>query len=847
MPKKQNAFLFLLIIAISFVFIATGCGGGGGGGAVVPTPEPDFDFTSVPSTPTVAEITPTILGTPELKAAVKLLTEEDNTNIASVTPIAVGSYTSEIIYTLDSGETFSYSTNEIMILDETAGGGSEVYPFRKITAISDDTNGVKVTTVQVPLDEIFEELELSYTQEVTTGDVDVASLAPGVTLRKAPFMTEESVKFSLDQTLYEGGGIKIESIGNLDMKLKFAFSLKVYQGELNYFYTALNASQTTTLGFRATGSWTDSKEKELGNIVNKRLKYTIPVPTPAGVPIPVPVWVDVKIPFVIGVEANLAGTAETKLVRTDSGKMGINYQQNDGQWHIINTYNKSLTYNPPSLQLGATLTGYAGPKLTTKVYSLAGPWVSFYGALKLTAAASANYPLGVEYKLNGGVKSSAGADLGVFKKVLSDNIPDLSVDIMDPDGLASWEVGNGPDLEELTPSTESFTVLTDGTYAIGDQIDVIATLDGIEKEITLGTWSAQNGEGTITGSGASQVYTAPSTAGTYTLTYRYAYANQYDTDPAVAKTCTVNVVVREPKTLTGLTLSPTSTTINYGGSYDLANVTATASYNDDTTSTVTPTWDINGGSGTSTGTLSGTTFTSTGDDTDNATAIMRATYTEGGQTFYEAFNINITPASVAKTLTSISLSTTTATIDDDETYNLGGVTVTANYSDSSTESVSGTWSGTGVSGTTFTPNGAATYSLTCTYNGETANLTITVNDTSGGSTAGTIVINNGEEKSLTLSAGQTQYYSFTISSMPSNGFLAGAGTTGDGSIGDCKVYISHGTPPTISVYDYVDDQPDDGGGFQIDNLNPYLQTGTYYMLIVADTDITNMIISAAWQ
>lgn len=84
---------------------------------------------------------------------------------------------------------------------------------------------------------------------------------------------------------------------------------------------------------------------------------------------------------------------------------------------------------------------------------------------------------------------------------------------------------------------------------------------------------------------------------------------------------------------------------------------------------------------------------------------------------------------IQKSLEEITLSKTSTTVNTGTTYDLSQVIVTGFYNDTTTKTIfSGIfWSGTGVSDTTFTaPNTAGTYSLTCVFQGKTAEFTVKV-------------------------------------------------------------------------------------------------------------------------
>ena len=162
---------------------------------------------------------------------------------------------------------------------------------------------------------------------------------------------------------------------------------------------------------------------------------------------------------------------------------------------------------------------------------------------------------------------------------------------------------------------------------------------------------------------------------------------------------------------------PTMVSVIVGKTLDLGGVKIKATYSDGTTTDLTDYTNVKWELGSGDGTVSGFLYTApTTMPTDTGKgAILKCTYTENGVTAVS--NLIISLEATAKKLTDITLSPTSATVQTGGTYNLAEkVTVTAQYDDSTTAKVTGTWLGTGVSGTTFTaPTTAGTVTLTCSY------------------------------------------------------------------------------------------------------------------------------------
>ena len=138
----------------------------------------------------------------------------------------------------------------------------------------------------------------------------------------------------------------------------------------------------------------------------------------------------------------------------------------------------------------------------------------------------------------------------------------------------------------------------------------------------------------------------------------------------------VPVITPPVVTLTSIAVSGPSS-VNEGGT---GTYTATATWSDSSTTSVTPTWSA------SLGTISAAGLFTAPSVTANQTATVGASYTSGGVT--RTATQSVTVVNVAATLTSIAVS-------GPSSVNEGGTgtyTATATWSDSSTTSVTPTWS-----------------------------------------------------------------------------------------------------------------------------------------------------------
>ncbi|MBF0548597.1 MAG: hypothetical protein HQM08_29475 [Candidatus Riflebacteria bacterium] len=308
-------------------------------------------------------------------------------------------------------------------------------------------------------------------------------------------------------------------------------------------------------------------------------------------------------------------------------------------------------------------------------------------------------------------------------------------------------------LSGITIATTSITLNVNGTYNLAG-ITVTANYSNSTNAIVTGSWSGTGVNGTT--------YTAPASSGTAILSCTY-------TEGGVVKSANLSVTINAvvTKTLSSVSLSTSAIKLATNGTYNLGGITTTANYSDSTTATVSGAWSGTG--------VSGTTYTA---PPTGGIATVTFTYSEGGVTKTADVGVTI------KGLNSITLATTSFVLMTYATYNLGGITVTANYSDSTTAAVTtGTWSGTGVSGTTYTAPGASgNVTVTCSYSEggvtKTADVAVTIKALSSISlsTSSINVITNGTYNLAGITV--TANYSNSSSATVATGTWSGTGVSG---------------------------------------------------------------------
>ena len=205
---------------------------------------------------------------------------------------------------------------------------------------------------------------------------------------------------------------------------------------------------------------------------------------------------------------------------------------------------------------------------------------------------------------------------------------------------------------------------------------------------------------------ANLVITDTSTTAMKPVTISYTENN-------ITETTTFNVYVTNPITSIAITTQPTTRTytVNSSGNvtFDFTGAVVTATYTNQQTGTVTPTW-------------SPTTDSITNTTTSKTTTVT-ATYS--GETATTTMTVNNPLSSIAIT-TQPTTRSYTVNSSGNVTFSFNGAVVTATYTNSKTATVTPTWSPTTSSITDTSTSKSVT--VTATYSGKTATTTMTVNN-----------------------------------------------------------------------------------------------------------------------
>lgn len=398
-----------------------------------------------------------------------VLTADTNSKLFSVSPDSV-------TYHYDISATQLAGLSPGAILLSSQGDGL----LKKIVSINTTSTEYIVQTTTATLEEAFQNLDVSFTQTFTPSQV-----SPQYLKRFSPqsvslgqFEISTSVALSPNVT----ADVTLTFTPSIDGKIKIDwFQLKefsftsTFDGQMSYSLTT-GAAETLTKGITVT-------EFPLGVIM-------------AG---PVPIVANYAIK--VGIEANLQAAVTTGVTQDVSFESGVSYL--NGIWTPHNTLSNTFTFTPLTGSAEGSVKGYIAPKINTKIFNVAGPYVDMEGYLKgIVTTPLIHLP----WAIKGGVAINGGAEVDVLGVALAKYTVELyNAEIQ----LSSGTFFNqSPAISAVTPNPISVST--------GGATTITCAASDSDSDTLMYTWAAASGA--VSGTGSQITWTAPITPSTYTVT-----------------------------------------------------------------------------------------------------------------------------------------------------------------------------------------------------------------------------------------------------------------------------------------------------------------------------------------
>ena len=377
-----------------------------------------------------------------------------------------------------------------------------------ITKGGKDGSQVIVETEFASLEEAIEQGSFEFDITLEPEDIEKGFSYPkGVTPVKDKFETGYSFSYELDKVLCNNHLI-------VDGELSYDYHI-LFNGTLGFFkLKTLEFKNTVESKVELDVTLTDAFSA--GDLLddNPKTIFTIPFKK-------ITVWVS-YVPIVlkpqIDINVGLDGEVFTELTtgitisQEDEGAYVAGVEFDKGIWKEIKKEPVfTFEFREPSLSADAKIKAYAGPQLELMLYGIAGPHCNIYGYLDFEAD-TLDDPW---WALYAGLDVTAGLHLEIITKFWSAVYSSPEFDIINyrtPEPIAQADgpfisINHAPIISSLTANP--FSIDTNQTTTIS------CTASDEDGDTLTYTWT-KNG-GTISGSGSTIIWTAPTTAGTYTI------------------------------------------------------------------------------------------------------------------------------------------------------------------------------------------------------------------------------------------------------------------------------------------------------------------------------------------
>ena len=146
--------------------------------------------------------------------------------------------------------------------------------------------------------------------------------------------------------------------------------------------------------------------------------YFSPIVVTVGI---VPVVFTPQLDIIVGSDGYADASVTTQVSQSLSFNAGVQWLKNSG-WAPFQNFSKSLSFQPPQLNVNAGAEAYVKPQLTLKVYGVAGPYIN----AKIFERLNADLLQKPWWMLYGGLTMNGGVNVNIIDPILLEyKIPDL--------------------------------------------------------------------------------------------------------------------------------------------------------------------------------------------------------------------------------------------------------------------------------------------------------------------------------------------------------------------------------------------------------------------------------------
>ncbi|MBF0548464.1 MAG: SUMF1/EgtB/PvdO family nonheme iron enzyme [Candidatus Riflebacteria bacterium] len=265
----------------------------------------------------------------------------------------------------------SLKVGQVLVGDITDTASSGV--LCKVAAVSRDaSNTLVVQTTRATLEEAFPECHIEFYGTAEQNSLLASRMrSPSSRARKlASIGTSAGINYkdliSLD------GGVSLDT--SYSCKPTYYFNLDISGGKLNKFLLEVEADTAESITLTTEGGLTVQKEFATTEIPITTLCFWTPT-TP-----PLPILVPITYQWVVNVDGNVTGEFSAGIKATQHGAVGPSYS--NASWTLIHNWSSNFSFIPPDHDLTGNFDVWVGPRLLSKVYSIAGPTIALRDKLR---------------------------------------------------------------------------------------------------------------------------------------------------------------------------------------------------------------------------------------------------------------------------------------------------------------------------------------------------------------------------------------------------------------------------------------------------------------------------------
>jgi uncharacterized protein (TIGR02145 family) len=286
--------------------------------------------------------------------------------------------------------------------------------LRRVTSLETVNNEIIVHTEAAAITELIKQGLVDFKQQLTIPQIkSIEYRYEGISLDTSSYKNGDQTNFNWDinTVLYDDDGntqttgdqVRLAGDFNCDWQFIALIDIGLIDG-LKEVKFGFESNESLDLELIAGIQYTLEESYTLA-VVN----FT-PIVVMVGV---VPLVFTPQLKIDVGIDGYANASITTSISQNLGFEAGVQYLKASG-WNSYNTYNKSLNFQPPQLNMNAGAEAYLKPELSVKLFSVTGPFTN----LKLYGKIEADLLATPWWRIYGGLNMSAGVNVEILDRFL---------------------------------------------------------------------------------------------------------------------------------------------------------------------------------------------------------------------------------------------------------------------------------------------------------------------------------------------------------------------------------------------------------------------------------------------